>query len=163
MANDFNIDSTSITTAAAAANITKSSSMRPQVLQWSPNEGNENTTVSIILETNKYNIQGSLKIVFGQLAVDTTCQIHSMPTVEQESNTWITLAAKVPKLQDVQTASDCQVPISICHFSINNPDVAMDTWTIGAFTYLDQALQCNIKKIKIMSKKMHNHFKTQPY
>ncbi|CAO3627608.1 unnamed protein product [Cunninghamella blakesleeana] len=140
MTNDFSIDSTSSVT-PATVNMTKSSSMKPQLIQWSPVEGNENTTISIILETNQHNIQGSLKIVFGQLAVDTTSQIHSMPTLEQESNTWITLVAKVPKLQDVQTASDCQIPVSICHFSVNNPDVAIDTWTIGAFTYLDQVLQ----------------------
>ncbi|CAO3620714.1 unnamed protein product [Cunninghamella echinulata] len=127
MTNEFNIESSA----------TKPYPMRPQVLQWSPNEGDETTTISILLECNNF-IQGSLKIVFGQLAIETICQVHSMPIVEQESNNWITLAAKVPKLQDVQTVSDCQVPVSICHFSISNPDLALDTWTIGAFTYLDQ-------------------------
>ena len=103
---------------------------RPKVMQWGPHTGQETSTiVSIVLEHNE--AMGPMKIVFGSITVETAQQQHTMGG---NNSIWITLAASAPPFSETRSDST-EVFISICLFDRNDPDLAIDTWDVGKFTY----------------------------
>ncbi|KAL7315701.1 hypothetical protein PS15m_004881 [Mucor circinelloides] len=116
---------------------------RPNVMQWGPQDGQESCTiVSIVLQHHQE--AAPMKIVFGTLTVETAQQQHILASSSSSSNggngdghsVWITLAASVPPFKDIRSDSN-QVKISVCLFDCNDPDLAVDTWDIGQFTYTE--------------------------
>lgn len=116
---------------------------RPNVMQWGPQDGQESCTiVSIVLQHHQET--APMKIVFGTLTVETAQQQHILASSSSSSNggngdgqsVWITLAASVPPFKDIRSDS-AQVKISVCLFDCNDPDLAVDTWDIGQFTYTE--------------------------
>ncbi|KAF1802784.1 hypothetical protein FB192DRAFT_1379804 [Mucor lusitanicus] len=120
---------------------------RPNVVQWGPHDGQESgTIVSIVLQHHQE--AAPMKIVFGALTVETAQQQHTVDSSSSnDSSVWITLAASVPPLKDVRSDAH-QVRISVCLFDRNDPDLAVDTWDVGHFTYLeeDQAITSSRKR-----------------
>lgn len=118
---------------------------RPNVMQWGPQDGQESCTiVSIVLQHHQET--APMKIVFGTLTVETAQQQHILASSSSSSSNnggnddghsvWITLAASVPPFKDIRSDSN-QVKISVCLFDCNDPDLAVDTWDIGQFTYTE--------------------------
>lgn len=106
---------------------------RPRIMQWGPQDGHEaSTIVSVVLEHTEET--GPMKIVFGSMTVETAQHQHRLSTADNA--VWITLAASVPPLSDIRSDSD-QVQLSVCAFDTLDPDLAIDTWDIGKFTYRD--------------------------
>lgn len=105
-------------------------------MQWGPQDGHEGLTiVSIVLEHTQET--GPMKIAFGSMTVETAQQQHAIPSVSSDSRSvWITLAASVPPLSDTMSQSN-QTQLSVCAFDAGDPDLAVDTWDIGKFTYRD--------------------------
>jgi hypothetical protein len=110
--------------------------------------GTDQSTISVVLEqavsdssspVNSEEIR-LMKLVFGQLVVETNQQQQRAPTASP-SNTidsqlmWITLVANVPRFSDTQVESGNQVPLSICAYDHNSRDTAIDHWDFGVFTY----------------------------
>lgn len=109
---------------------------RPRVMQWGPQDGQEESTiVSVVLEHTEET--GPMKLVFGSITVETAQQQHTIPSISNNhSSVWITLAASVPLLSDTMSETN-QTQLSVCAFDRTDPDVAIDTWNIGKFTYRD--------------------------
>lgn len=123
-------------------------SARPRVIQWDPHMGTEQSTISVVLEqpvSDTNDVVLPMKLVFGQLVVETNQQQQRAPTASPISSSnsgnlmWITLVAHVPKFSDTHVESnggmDQQVPLSICVYDLNNKDTATDHWNFGVFTY----------------------------
>ncbi|KAL9555292.1 hypothetical protein MBANPS3_002417 [Mucor bainieri] len=132
---------------------------RPTVVQWGPQDGQASCTiVSVVLQHHQE--AAPMKIVFGTLTVETAQQQHIAANNSSSSSSdstsgnsvWITLAASVPPLKDVRSDSH-QVRISVCLFDRNDPDLAVDTWDIGQFTYLeeDQAITVSNSRKRALS------------
>lgn len=103
---------------------------RPKIMQWGPHHGQElSTIISIVFEHTEET--GPMKIVFGSLTVETAQQQHIM---SNNNSVWITLAASVPQFADTRSDSN-QVQISVCLFDNNDPDLAIDTWDVGKFSF----------------------------
>lgn len=106
---------------------------RPKIMQWGPQNGQEaSTIVSIVFEHTEE--AGPMKIVFGSMTVETAQQQHSVVNNNNSNSVWITLAASVPSFTDTRASSN-EVQISVCLFDNQDPDLAIDTWDIGKFTY----------------------------
>lgn len=105
-------------------------------MQWGPQDGHESSTiVSVVLEHTEET--GPMKIVFGSMTVETAQQQHRLSsTSNNDHSVWITLAASVPPLSDTRSESN-QIQLSVCAFDPLDPDLAIDTWDIGKFTYRD--------------------------
>ncbi|KAG2229301.1 hypothetical protein INT48_005338 [Thamnidium elegans] len=110
--------------------------------------GTDQSTLSVVLEQVVSDANEEIKpmkLVFGQLVVETNQQQQRAPTASPiSSNTnanliWITLVAHVPRFSDTQVESNHhlnqQVPLSICVYDSNNKDTATDHWNFGVFTY----------------------------
>lgn len=123
-------------------------STRPRVIQWDPHMGTDQSTISVVLEQAVSDSNEEvlpMKLVFGQLVVETNQQQQRAPTASPMSSSnsgnlmWITLVAHVPKFSDTHVESkgdtDQQVPLSICVYDSNNKDTATDHWNFGVFTY----------------------------
>ncbi|GAN09570.1 hypothetical protein MAM1_0275c09100 [Mucor ambiguus] len=117
---------------------------RPTVMQWGPQDGQESCTiVSVVLQHHQE--AAPMKIVFGTMTVETAQQQHIVANSSNSDNSdctggnsvWITLTASVPPLKNVCSGSN-QVRISVCLFDRNDPDLAVDTWDVGHFTYLEE-------------------------
>jgi hypothetical protein len=103
---------------------------RPKLVQWGPHDGQESLSiVSVVLQHHEE--VAPMKIVFGTITVETAQQQST-----DHSSVWITLAAPVPPLQDTRSETN-QVQLSLCLFDCADPDIAVDTWDIGKFTYVD--------------------------
>lgn len=111
---------------------------RPKVMQWGPQDGQESSSIlSIVLQ--HYEEAAPMKIVFGTMTIETAQQQHILASSNNSgggNSVWITLAASVPPLKDIRSDSN-QVNISVCLFDRNDPDLAIDTWDIGQFTYIE--------------------------
>lgn len=114
----------------------KNSESRPKLVQWGPHDGQESLSiVSVVLQHHEE--VAPMKIVFGTITVETAQQQHRLAnSTNDNSSVWITLAAPVPPLQDTRSETN-QVRLSICLFDCSDPDIAVDTWDIGQFTYID--------------------------
>lgn len=119
---------------------------RPRVIQWDPHMGTDQSTLSVVLEqaiSDPNETIPPMKLVFGQLVVETNQQQQRAPTASpissQPNLIWITLVAHVPRFSDtlVQTNNSIhqQVPLSICVYDSTNMDTATDHWNFGVFTY----------------------------
>jgi hypothetical protein len=171
MVNDFNIDTETV---LSPCKTLSSPSDQPQVLQWTPHEGISNTTLSLILEQPPSDkARGPLKIAFGQMPVETAYDSHSVPSMEDNerampsltnpfTTTWITLTAKVPDVQSIQLGSDCQITVSLYFYDHDDPSVLVDSWSIGAFTYLDSPFHPAGKKKKVSRAGFENHVAQYP-
>lgn len=121
---------------------------RPRVIQWDPHMGTDQSTISVVLEQAVSDANEEIrpmKLVFGQLVVETNQQQQRAPTASPISSNnnadliWITLVAHVPRFSDTQVESNNslnqQVPLSICVYDCNNTDTATDHWNFGVFSY----------------------------
>lgn len=121
--------------------------------------GTDQSTLSVVLEQVVSDANEEIKpmkLVFGQLVVETNQQQQRAPTASPiSSNTnanliWITLVAHVPRFSDTQVESNHhanqQVPLSICVYDSNNKDTATDHWNFGVFTYKKGAAEGNKQK-----------------
>lgn len=121
---------------------------RPRVIQWDPHMGTDQSTISVVLEQAVSDPSSPIdneeirpmKLVFGQLVVETNQQQQRAPTASPNNTAnsqlmWITLVARVPRFSDTQVESGNQVPLSICVYDRNNRDTAIDHWDFGVFTY----------------------------
>ena len=120
---------------------------RPRVIQWDPPTGTDQSTISVVLEqaVSEANEQvRPMKLVFGQLVVETNQQQQRAPTASPINNNgnnliWITLVAHVPRFSDTHVEctnnTNQQVPLSICVYDPNNKDTATDHWNFGIFSY----------------------------
>jgi hypothetical protein len=124
--------------------ITNEAFTRPRVIQWDPHMGTDQSTISVVLEQAVSDSNGDeirpMKLVFGQLVVETNQQQQRAPTASPNNAInsqlmWITLVAHVPRFSDTQVESGNQVPLSICVYDHNNRDTAFDHWDFGVFTY----------------------------
>jgi hypothetical protein len=113
--------------------------------------GTDQSTISVVLEQAVSDVNEeirSMKLVFGQLVVETNQQQQRAPTaspITSNNNSnlvWITLVAHVPKFSDTlvepaakQNGNDEQVNLSICVYDLNSKDTATDHWSFGVFTY----------------------------
>jgi hypothetical protein len=123
-------------------------SKRPRIMQWGPQDGHEsNTIVSVVLEHTEE--AAPMKIVFGSMTVETAQQQHRLSS---GGNVWITLAASVPPLSDTRSETN-QMQVSVCLFDQHDPDLAIDTWDVGQFTYRDLPPQGSCLYILITTKK----------
>ncbi|KAI9356682.1 hypothetical protein BD770DRAFT_389900 [Pilaira anomala] len=118
---------------------------RPRVMQWGPQDGQEESTiVSVVLEHTEET--GPMKLVFGSITVETAQQQHTIPSISNNhTSVWITLAASVPSLSDTMSETN-QTQLSVCAFDCTDPDVAIDTWNIGKFTYRDISEEAQSRK-----------------
>ncbi|GAN00892.1 hypothetical protein MAM1_0003c00318 [Mucor ambiguus] len=123
---------------------------RPRVIQWDPHMGTDQSTLTVVLEqavsdasantpTLNNEIQ-PMKLVFGRLVVETSQQKQHAPTASPSSTlnsqlVWITLVARVPRLEETQIGHGNQVPLSICVYDSRHSDTATDHWDFGVFTY----------------------------
>lgn len=129
---------------------TNNASTRPRVIQWDPHMGTDQSTISVVLEQAVSDMNEEIrpmKLVFGQLVVETNQQQQRAPTASPINNNnnsnlvWITLVAHVPKFSDTvvepiaNTNGNEQVTLSICVYDLNNKDTATDHWSFGVFTY----------------------------
>jgi hypothetical protein len=160
--NDY-LPSTTITTTTNTTN-----NSRPRVIQWDPHMGTDQSTISVVLEqsiTDTNEEIRPMKLVFGQLVVETNQQQQRAPTASPITTTtndnnapdliWITLVAHVPRFSDTQVEitsrhSNQQVPLSICVYDINNKDTATDHWNFGVFTYKKGAQEGNYYSSKVL-------------
>ncbi|GAA5795325.1 hypothetical protein HPULCUR_000681 [Helicostylum pulchrum] len=139
---------------------------RPRVIQWDPHMGTDQSTLSVVLEqvVSETNEEiKPMKLVFGQLVVETNQQQQRAPTASPISSTtnanliWITLVAHVPRFSDTQVESNHhvnqQVPLSICVYDSNNTDTATDHWNFGVFTYKKGAAEVKQEHHQQNSKK----------
>ncbi|KAI7892076.1 uncharacterized protein EV154DRAFT_602015 [Mucor mucedo] len=118
---------------------------RPRVIQWDPHMGTDQSTISVVLEqaiSDPHQEIRPMKIVFGQLVVETNQQQQRAPTaspISSQNNAnliWITLVAHVPRFSDTLVENiHQQVPLSICVYENTNTDTAIDHWNFGVFTY----------------------------
>jgi hypothetical protein len=110
---------------------------RPKIVQWGPHDGQQATTIiSVVLQyhldTSSEEMLPTMKLGFGSIVVETAHQQHRLGN--QSDSIWITLAAQAPLFSDTQ-CSTTNVPISICLFDSQDPDLAIDHWEIGTFTF----------------------------
>jgi hypothetical protein len=139
--NNENQDMNSISNLSSSASASPQQHVelrRPKVMQWGPQDGQEFSSIlSIVLQHHEE--AAPMKIVFGTMTIETAQQQHILASSNNsgDSNSvWITLAASVPPLKDIRSDSN-QVNISICLFDRNDPDLAIDNWDIGQFTYIE--------------------------
>jgi hypothetical protein len=107
--------------------------------------GTDKSTISVVLEqsvsdTSLHNEEvRPMKIVFGQLVVETSQQQQRAPSAAPNNLNsqliWITLVAKVPRFSDTHVELGPQVPLSICVYDSTAKDTAIDHWNFGLFTY----------------------------
>ncbi|KAI8641067.1 hypothetical protein BD408DRAFT_368936, partial [Parasitella parasitica] len=122
---------------------------RPRVIQWDPHMGTDQSTITVVLEQAVSDSSSTptlndeirpMKLVFGNLVVETNQQQQRAPTASPSSIlnsqlVWITLVARVPRLADTQGGHSNQVPLSVCVYDHKNSDTATDHWDFGVFTY----------------------------
>lgn len=136
---------------------------RPRVIQWDPQMGTDQSTITVVLEqaisdgpsssnttptttttTFNNNEIPPMKLVFGRLVVETNQQQQRAPTASPSSTlnsqlVWITLVARVPRFEETQIGHGNQVPLSICVYDGRHSDTATDHWDFGVFTYSNKS------------------------
>jgi hypothetical protein len=122
------------------------------VIQWDPHIAAENSTISVVLEQaiSESDEIRPMKLVFGQLVVETNQQQQRAPAVAANdlnmSPYWITLVSKVPRFLDTQVETGPQVPVSICVYDNSARENAIDHWNFGVFTYANDTREGSINK-----------------
>lgn len=92
------------------------------IIQCSPQVGQEGTEVTIALQSSLNDVV--FKIAFGNMVVET----------KQMSNMGVhTMIAAAPDHASTQQTT-YSVPVSVCAY---RGDVALQTWTVGRFNYMD--------------------------
>ncbi|CAO3612217.1 unnamed protein product [Cunninghamella blakesleeana] len=159
MENKYNPISTSspstFHTETGSLHPSEPSSKGPKVIQWTPQQGHADDTMTVVLEQNQHNANVlPMKLTFNNVIVETTQQ-HQ----QKNQSIWTTLVAKIPRLENIQqhpfqkdknddasnkhnnsnsdhhSENDHHIQISICTYD-QTKDHVIDHWQIGTFTYI---------------------------
>jgi hypothetical protein len=122
---------TSSTSSALTQN--QGQQMRPEIVDWSPQDGQVGDSVTIVLKQPSHSALPSMKICFNNTIMETN-EHHQ----EKENQIWVTLVTKVPPLDDAQKQDGGeklnQTPVAVCIYDPAKQQPLQ--FPIGNFTYL---------------------------